>query len=886
MFSLNRIPQLLKRGLRWSSIVLLCCTTLPVLAYNTYLDNYNATHNTQGTRLSTCGLCHYNFNGGGARTPYGEDYRLNNYDAANILTLDSDGDTYTNAEEAAANVLTIPGLSCNNLSNVLNAPANVADYVNPANLGCITQGQLPIANPNGPYVVVTGNSVNFSSAGSSDPDGTIVSYLWDFGGNSTSTLANPTVTYSLPFAAKFLVSLTVTDNSGNTATATTTVHVLQTANSPPTANAGAALTGVANVPVQFDGTGSTDPEGYALSYSWDFGDNTTGVGATPTHTYSRCGNYNVGLTVTDIVSLTGTASTTVTVSSSGIDNPVANAGGGTAGHYDGTVAANVQFDGSASADPDCTIAQYNWDFGDGTTGLGVNPTHSYTTAGDYVVSLTVTDNDSLTATATATVTIVNAGTLDGAALYNTNCGGCHGTGTNSTKIGATVARINSGISTVSSMSSLGTLLSTAEITAISDYLISLSSTPTDGATLYANNCASCHGATTNSTKIGATVTRINNGITNEASMNSLGTSLTAANITAISDYLISLSSSTPTDGATLYTNNCASCHGAGSNSAKVGATVTRINNGISSVTSMNYLGSTLTAANIQAIADYLATVAPPTTAQGLYTAYCASCHGADGSGGTSGENVLGESTGGILDAIDKEEDMQYLSFITNEQAKLISDFLNGVAPPVSGTGETLYATNCAGCHGTGANSTKAGATVARINSGISSVSSMNYFSSTLSTADIQAISDYLISVGSTNPPSTGGEALYTTNCSGCHGAANNSAKAGATVARINSGISGVSSMNYLGSTLSTADIQAIADFLASTSAPTTPEGLYMTYCSSCHGTDASGGSSGKNVQGDSASSIQKAIDKESEMRYLDFLNSDQVRAIAQHLDTL
>jgi mono/diheme cytochrome c family protein len=594
--------------------------------------------------------------------------------------------------------------------------------------------------------------------------------------------------------------------------------------------------------------------------------------------------------VTDNKSLTGTATSTATIASSGIDSPVANAGGGATSHYDGTVGANVQFNGSASVDPDCNIVTYNWDFGDGSTGLGINPVHSYTVAGDYTVTLTVTDNDNLTGTATATVTIVDSGPLDGAALYNTNCSGCHGTGSNSTKIGATVARINSGISTVSSMNGLATLLSAAEIKAISDYLISLNTTPapTDGATLYANSCAGCHGATTNSTKIGASVTRINNGITNVASMNSLGTSLTAANIQAISDYLVSLNTTPgPTDGATLYTNNCASCHGAGTNSSKAGATVARINTGISSVTGMNYLSTTLSTANIQAIADFLGQAAPPTTPQGLYTAYCASCHGADGSGGTSGKDVLGESTEGILKAINKEKEMQYLSFISNEQAKLISDFLNGVAPPPTGggTGETLYANNCAGCHGTGASSAKAGATVARINAGISSVSSMNYFSTTLSAADIQAISDYLISVAPTTPGS--GEALYTTNCAGCHGAANNSAKAGATVARINSGISGVGAMNYLSSALTTADIQAIADFLATTTAPpTTPEGLYMTYCSSCHGTDASGGSSDKNVQGDSSSSIQKAIDKEKEMRYLDFLTYDEIRAIAQHLSTL
>jgi hypothetical protein len=51
------------------------------------------------------------------------------------------------------------------------------------------------------------------------------------------------------------------------------------------------------------------------------------------------------------------------------------------------------FDGSTSSDVDGTIAEFAWDFGDGNTGTGVNPTHTYAAPGDYTVSLTVTDDD-------------------------------------------------------------------------------------------------------------------------------------------------------------------------------------------------------------------------------------------------------------------------------------------------------------------------------------------------------------------------------------------------------------------------------------------------------------------------------------------------------------
>src|SRR5207302_1323572 len=59
------------------------------------------------------------------------------------------------------------------------------------------------------------------------------------------------------------------------------------------------------------------------------------------------------------------------------------------------VGATVTFDASASADPDGQITAYAWNFGDLTLGSGQVTPHSYTMAGTYNVSLTVTDNESL-----------------------------------------------------------------------------------------------------------------------------------------------------------------------------------------------------------------------------------------------------------------------------------------------------------------------------------------------------------------------------------------------------------------------------------------------------------------------------------------------------------
>jgi PKD repeat protein len=81
----------------------------------------------------------------------------------------------------------------------------------------------PVANANGPYSGTVGIGVSFSSAGSSDPDGSIAFYLWTFGDGTTSTAANPTHTYST--SGLKTVSLRVTDNDGATDTDFTTADI-------------------------------------------------------------------------------------------------------------------------------------------------------------------------------------------------------------------------------------------------------------------------------------------------------------------------------------------------------------------------------------------------------------------------------------------------------------------------------------------------------------------------------------------------------------------------------------------------------------------------------------------------------------------------------------
>ena len=94
-------------------------------AFPNLLTDFNTTYGTAGTRLDTCGTCHFDFNGGGALNPYA----TNQAEGA-----DPDADQATSLAEIDA--LFMPGYSCANYTQAVNAPANLATYVDPANPGC------------------------------------------------------------------------------------------------------------------------------------------------------------------------------------------------------------------------------------------------------------------------------------------------------------------------------------------------------------------------------------------------------------------------------------------------------------------------------------------------------------------------------------------------------------------------------------------------------------------------------------------------------------------------------------------------------------------------------------------------------------------------------
>lgn len=154
---------------------------------------------------------------------------------------------------------------------------------------------------------------------------------------------------------------------------------------------GPALTGLtaslAELPLGHNASFTTAADWSGGTFTW-----------TPTFQDARPTPYPVTFTATNVLS--GSATTAITVSD-GNRAPIAHAGG----PYTAFAGAPIVFDGSGSSDPDGDELTYQWFFGDGATGIGVNPSHAYAAAGTYGVALSVTDG-SLTSLSTTTATIV------------------------------------------------------------------------------------------------------------------------------------------------------------------------------------------------------------------------------------------------------------------------------------------------------------------------------------------------------------------------------------------------------------------------------------------------------------------------------------------------
>lgn len=250
----------------------------------------------------------------------------------------------------------------------------------------------PTAAINGPYTGQEGTALSFSSAGTLDPDGDALTYLWDFGDGQTSSAANPGHSYS--DNGSYSVTLTVSDGKGGTDAKTTTATITNVA---PVVNAGADVSVKPSTAFSLNASFSDRGTGDApWSYSVDWGDGSTAdTGSkssqtepiTGSHTYATEGTYTVRVSVTDKDGATTTDAVVVTVSSN--RDPLASftINGSCPGPCPGkrnTIyypafdeGQTLTFDASGSSDPDGDPLSYTWNLGGGVTGTGVTVTRVY-----------------------------------------------------------------------------------------------------------------------------------------------------------------------------------------------------------------------------------------------------------------------------------------------------------------------------------------------------------------------------------------------------------------------------------------------------------------------------------------------------------------------------
>jgi PKD repeat protein len=269
------------------------------------------------------------------------------------------------------------------------------------------------ATPSGgnPPLTVTFNA----TATDADTNGdSIVRYSFDFGDGNTADASTGSVTYTYNALGTYNAKVTVLTLYGQVSDpAFTTVTVANA--QPPVPNLAATPTsGGRPLNVSFDGSASTDPEGFAItSYTFNFGDGSPAVtqaGATTSHTYTALGSYTASLSVTDSRGVSSAAPATKTIDVVNLA-PVAVL---TADPTTGDSPLSVSFDGSASSDPDAgdTLVSYTFEFGDGSppvTQGGATINHAYAGQGTYDATLKVTDSHGLASAPVTLQLVVNPG---------------------------------------------------------------------------------------------------------------------------------------------------------------------------------------------------------------------------------------------------------------------------------------------------------------------------------------------------------------------------------------------------------------------------------------------------------------------------------------------
>src|SRR5688500_5032526 len=354
------------------------------------------------------------------------------------------GDGATGAAAQPQHTYAVPGDYTVTLTVTDAAGVSVTDELR---VSVILSQRRPVAHASGPYLGFASSSGRFNvfldARGSSDPNGDPLTYRWDFGdGTPVQTTSTPFVDHAYTQLGVYTMTVVANDGLDDSAPATARVDIVPAPTSPPFGAINAFLAPSCGEP----GSEVTITMGeFAQFRSWNY--ETMGalplfpplrlpLGLSPpdgmvdvrlpggereylpfTATLLSPGRYiaRTTFTVPDLpagvyqVGWSEDGRLPFRVSCPVPENrpPHADAGG----PYSGAVGSAVVFDGAGSTD-DGDFLFYSWDFGDGTSGEGVRPSHVYANPGRYIVTLAVNDDEFQRWIRSFTVATVTAGAAD------------------------------------------------------------------------------------------------------------------------------------------------------------------------------------------------------------------------------------------------------------------------------------------------------------------------------------------------------------------------------------------------------------------------------------------------------------------------------------------
>lgn len=254
----------------------------------------------------------------------------------------------------------------------------------------------------------------FDATTSSDPDGTLIRYEWDFDDDGRFDETGMKVQHTFEKDGKFVVTLQVTDNNGAKKATQQTINVAKSELSQVVIDARPGFEGNAPFEVTFDGVRSTLPRTDIQSYLWNFGDGSRDVrGRTVKHTFVDPGTYTVALQISGADGRKESNIAVIVVNApKAVPRPVITTDPvSVSAALSGKAPLAVKFSARNSQDSDNNMIEYLWSFqsADKVDATGEEVQHTFTKAGDYTVTLKILDSDDNEGTATLKVSVEELG---------------------------------------------------------------------------------------------------------------------------------------------------------------------------------------------------------------------------------------------------------------------------------------------------------------------------------------------------------------------------------------------------------------------------------------------------------------------------------------------